>query len=236
MIAVFKREFRSFFTTPIGYVVMAILFVFSGYFFYYFNLYAGSISLTAVYTQLFSIVIMIVLPILTMRSFSEEKRQRTDQALFTAPVSLTGVVVGKFLAALLLFAIALSITLVYGVVIATQVTPDWMVIFGNYFGMLLLGGVIIAAGLFFSSLTESQFIAAIVTIAFSFGLTMIDSVASIFTFVPYVADTVSFLSVYSRYTAFTQGLIQYDNVFFFLSMQVLFLFVTVRSLDAKRWN
>ena len=236
MIAVFKREFRSFFTSPIGYIVMAILFVFSGYFFYYFNLYAGSTSLTAVYTQLFSIVIMLVLPILTMRSFSEEKRQRTDQALFTAPVSLTGVVVGKFLAAMLLFALAMSITLVYGLVIATKVTPDWMVIFGNYFGMLLLGGVIVAAGLFFSSLTESQFIAAIVTIAFSFGLTMIDSVASLFSFAPFVADIVSFLSVYTRYTSFTQGLIYYDNVFFFLSMQVLFLFITVRSLDAKRWN
>ena len=236
MIAVFKREFRSFFTSPIGYIVMAILFVFSGYSFYLFNLYSGSTSLTAVYSQLFSIVIMLVLPILTMRSFSEEKRQRTDQALFTAPVSLTGVVVGKFLAAMLLFAMAMSITLVYGLVIATKATPDWMVIFGNYFGMLLLGGVVVAAGLFFSSLTESQFIAAIVTIAFSFGLTMIDSVASIFSFVPFLGDFVSFLSVTTRYSAFIRGLIYYDNVFFFLSMQVLFLFITVRSLDAKRWN
>ncbi len=234
--AVFKREFRAFFTSPIGYVVMAIFFAFSGYFFYYFNLYGGSISLTSVFTQMFSIVVLIVLPVLTMRSFSEEKRQKTDQALLTAPVSLGGVVLGKFFASLLLFALSLSITLVYGFVIATQTTPDWLVIFGNYFGMLLLGGMIIAAGLFFSSLTESQFIAALVTFAFSFAMMMIDSVATIFSFNKWIADAVSFLSVYSRYTSFTQGLINYDNVFFFLSMQVLFLFLTVRSLDAKRWS
>ncbi len=236
MIAIFKREFKSYFTTPIGYVVMAILIAFSGYFFYWYNLYGASISLTSVYTQLFSIVMLIVLPVLTMRSFSEEKRQRTDQALLTAPVSLTGIVLGKFLAAILLFALALCITFVYAIVIATQVTPDWMVILGNYFGLLLLSGMVIAAGLLFSSLTESQFIAALITFAFSFALTMIDSVASLFSSAEWLSAAVSFLSVYTRYSNFTQGLINYDNVFFFLSMQALFLFLTVRALDRKRWG
>ena len=138
MIAVFKREFRSFFNTPIGYVVMAILFAFSGYFFYMYNLRSGSTNLTSVYTNLFSIVVLVVLPILTMRSFSEEKRQKTDQALLTSPVSLTGIVVGKFLAAVALFALSLGITLVYAVVIATKAVPDWPVVFGNYVGMMLL--------------------------------------------------------------------------------------------------
>ncbi|MGN0171421.1 MAG: ABC transporter permease [Acutalibacteraceae bacterium] len=236
MAAVFKREFKSYFTTPIGYVVMAILIAFSGYFFSWYNLYGSSTSLTSVYTQLFSIVMLIVLPVLTMRSFSEEKRQKTDQALLTAPVSLTGIVLGKFLAALLLFALALCITFVYAIVIATQVTPDWMVIFGNYFGLLLLSGMIIAAGLLFSSLTESQFVAALITFAFSFALTMIDSLASVFSSVEWLSSAVSFLSVYTRYSSFTQGLINYDNVFFFLSMQALFLFLTVRALDRKRWG
>lgn len=236
MAAVFKREFKSYFTTPIGYVVMAILIAFSGYFFSWYNLYGSSTGLTSVYTQLFSIVMLIVLPVLTMRSFSEEKRQKTDQALLTAPVSLTGIVLGKFLAALLLFALALCITFVYAIVIATQVTPDWMVIFGNYFGLLLLSGMIIAAGLLFSSLTESQFVAALITFAFSFALTMIDSLASVFSSVEWLSSAVSFLSVYTRYSSFTQGLINYDNVFFFLSMQALFLFLTVRALDRKRWG
>lgn len=236
MVAVFKREFRSFFTTPIGYVVMAILFFFAGYFFYMYNLVSGSTNLTSVYTNLFSIVVLVVLPILTMRSFSEEKRQKTDQALLTSPVSLFGIVAGKYLAAMLLFAISLAITFVYAIVIATQVTPDWLVIFGNYFGMLLLGGLIIAAGLFFSSLTESQFIAALVTFTFSFMLMMIDSAASLLAGTPWLAEAISFLSVFTRYTGFTQGIINYDNVFFFLSLQVLFLFLTMRVLDAKRWS
>ena len=236
MIAVFKREFRSFFTSPIGYVVMAIFFAFSGYFFYSYNLLGGSSDLSAVFVNLFSIVVLVMLPILTMRSFSEEKRQKTDQALFTAPVSLGGVVLGKFLAALLLFALSLSITFVYAIVIASKLTPDWMVIFGNYFGLVLLGGMVIAAGLWFSSMTESQFIAALVTFAFSFVMMMIDGVASLVSFSEWLSTAVSFLSVYSRYTGFTQGLISYDNVFFFLSMQAVFLFLTTRTLDAKRWN
>lgn len=233
--AIFKREMRSFFKTPIGYVVMAVVFLFSGLFFYTYNLYAGSISLTGVFSMLFYVV-LIALPLLTMRMFSEEKRQKTDQALFTAPVSLTGIVVGKFLATYLFFALMLSITLVYGVVISTQVTPDWMVIFGNFFGTLLLGGMIIAAGLFFSSLTESQLIAVIVTIAFSLAVMMIDSFANLLTFSPWLSEAVSFFSVYTRYAEFTKGLISYDNVFFFISLQVLFLFLTTRTLDAKRWN
>ncbi len=236
MIAVFKREFRSFFTTPIGYVVMAILFAFSGYFFYGYNLYGGSTDLSGVFSSIFPYVIIIVLPILTMRSFSEEKRQRTDQALFTAPVSLTGIVVGKFLAAMLLFTIALSITLVYGIVIATQVTPDWMVILGNYFGMLLLGGMVIAAGLFFSTLTESQVIAVLVTVVFSFIIIILDSAATMVASNVWLTQILSFLSVYTRYIGFTQGIISYDNVFFFLSIQVLFLFLAMRSLDSKRWS
>lgn len=233
--AVFKREMRSFFKTPIGYVVMAVVFLFSGLFFYTYNLYAGSTSLTGVFSMLFYVV-LIALPLLTMRMFSEEKRQKTDQALFTAPVSLTGIVAGKFLATYLFFALMLCITLVYGVVIATQTTPDWMVIFGNFFGTLLLGGMVIAAGLFFSSLTESQLIAVIVTITFSLALMMIDSFANLLTFSPWLAEGVAFFSVYTRYAEFTKGLISYDNVFFFISLQVLFLFLTTRTLDAKRWN
>ncbi len=235
MNAVFKREMRSFFNTPIGYVVMAAIFLFSGLFFYVYNLYGASASLSGVFSMLFYVV-LIVLPLLTMRMFSEEKRQRTDQALYTAPVSLMGIVAGKFLATYVFFAMTLSITLVYGLVIASQTTPDWMVIFGNFFGLLLLGGVILAAGLFFSSLTESQLIAVIVTIAFSLALILVDALAGLLTFSPWLSEAVAFFSVNTRYIEFTKGLISYDNVFYFLSLQVLFLFLTTRMLDAKRWN
>ena len=103
-----------------------------------YNLIGGSSSLTGVFANVFSIVLMLVLPILTMRLFSDEKRQRTDQALLTAPVSLTSIVLGKFFAALLIFALGSCIMLVYAVIISFQVSPDWVVILGNYVGMLLL--------------------------------------------------------------------------------------------------
>lgn len=236
MRAVFKREFRSYFTSPLGYFVLATVFVFSGLFFYMYNMYGGSTSLSGVYGGLFTVVLLIVLPVLTMRLFSDEKRQRTDQALLTAPVGLTGIALGKFLAAMLVFALAVSITLVYAVVMAFQIVPDWLVVLGNYVGLLLLGGLIIAIGLFISSFTESQLISAVLTFVVSFALIMVDSLTSIFTSNTVVTAVINFISVYQRYTNFTMGAINYADIVFFLSMQALFIFLTVRSLDRRRWS
>ena len=95
--AIFRRELRAFFTNPIGYVVLAALFGISGFFFFTYNMMGGVADLSNLYSSLFSVVLL-ALPFLTMRLFSEEKRQKTDQALFTAPASLTGIVLGKFFA------------------------------------------------------------------------------------------------------------------------------------------
>ena len=236
MAAIFKREFKAYFTSPIGYFVLAILFFFAGWFFYAGNLTANSADLTSVYSSLSSIVLLAVLPILTMRLFSDEKRQKTDQALLTAPVSLTGIVMGKFLAALLLYALGIAITFVFAVIIAFQVTPDWMVVIGNYLGLLMMGGAVIAIGLLISSLTESMFISALGTFGVSFVLVMMDSLSTIFSDNTVVKTIIDFLSISSRYNHFTLGLINYNDVVFFLSIQALFLFLTVRVLDRKRWS
>lgn len=240
MSAVYKRELRAYFTSPLGYAVLAILFCFSGLLFYSYNLLGGDTSLIGVFDTLFLICLLIVLPVLSMRLFSDEKRQRTDQALFTAPVSLTGITLGKFLAALTVFALGISITLVYGVVIAFRVTPDWSVFVGNYLGLLLLGGLIISIGLFISSFTESQFVSAIATFAVSFMLMMVDELSTVAAIGGWIGEVirfvVDFLSVYQRYYNFTMGSIHYADVIFFLSMQALFIFLTVRSLDRKRWS
>ena len=143
---------------------------------------------------------------------------------------------GKFFAALALFALALSITLVYALVIALKVTPDWMVIAGNFLGLLLVGGMMIAIGLLISALTESQVIAALGTLAVSVVLLSVNMLSSIFTSVTWLADAINFISVSNRYTNFTIGLIEYDNIIFFLSLQALFIFITVRVLDSKRWK
>lgn len=233
--AVFKREFKSFFTSPVGYILLAVMTCASGYFFFLFNIYSMSAELSYVFSNLFTVVLLI-LPILTMRLFSEEKRQRTDQALLTSPASLTGIVMGKFLAALLMYVLSLVILLVFAVVIAFQVTPSWSVIIGNFLGLILLGGLVISIGLLISSLTESQLIAAIGTLGVSVALIMLDSLSSIFSNIPWIATVVDFLSVSQKYTEFTSGILNYAYVIFFLSMQALFVFLTVRVLDRKRWS
>ena len=232
MSAVFRREFKTYFISPIGYFVLAMMFCFAGYFFYVANMALKSIDLTTVYSNLFSIVMLLVLPILTMRLMSDDKRQKTDQALLTAPVNLSSIVIGKFLAAFC----GISITVVFAIVIAFQVTPDWMVIIGNFLGLLLLGGMVISIGLLISCLTESQFIAALGTFVVSFGLLMVDGLSTLFPSNGAVSAVVNFISVSQRYNDFTIGVINYDNVLFFLSMQALFLFLTVRVLDRKRWS
>lgn len=236
MRAVFKKEFRSYFTSTIGFVVLAVMFLFAGFSFFMYNMTYGSISLSPVYQNIYSVVLLLVLPVLTMRLFSEEKRQKTDQALFTAPTSLTGIVLGKYFAALLLFALGLAITWVFAIVIAFKTTPDWLTTFGNYVGMLLLGGLIISIGMLVSACTESQFIAALGTFGVSFMLILLDNVGAIFQNVSWITTVVSFLSINSRYYNFTAGLINYDDIIFFVSLQALFIFLTIRTLDRKRWN
>ena len=235
MIAVFKREFKTMFTGPIAYFVWAPLFFFAGLFFFNDNVLYTSTSMEGVFGILYTVSMLLVVPILSMRLFSEDRRNKTDQALLTAPVSLTGVVVGKYLAALLVFLLGISITLVFAVVMAMfDATPAWASILGNWLGLALLGGNLIAAGMFFSTLTESQFIAALCTFAFSYVLMMMDSLATLFGSAEWLAKVVEFLSVNVRYNAFAAGEIGYGNVLFFLSMQALFLFLAVRVLDSRK--
>ncbi len=236
MSAIFKREFKTYFTSPIGYVVLAMIFGLSGYYFFQYNLAGGFTDLSYLFSSVLSFLLLLVFPILTMRLMSDDKRQKTDQALLTAPVSLPGIVLGKFAAAMLLFILGISITLVFAFIIALQASPDWMVVFGNFLGLLLLGGMVIALGLLISCLTESQFIAALGTFLASFALLMVDSLGSLFSNNTFALSVIDFLSVYLRYTNFTVGVIQYDDIIFFVSMQALFLFLTVRILDRKRWN
>lgn len=236
MSAIFRRELKAYFTSPLGYIILAMVFGLSGYFFMAFTLYSGYTDLSYVFSSLQTFLMLLVLPVLTMRLMSDDKRQKTDQVLLTAPVSLTGIVLGKFFAALMLFAISISIMLVFAIIIATQVTPDWLVVFGNYIGLLLLGGLIIAVGLFISGLTESQFVAALGTFLASFALLMFDSFALMLSDGKLMSTITDFLSVSQRYATFTQGLMQYDDIVFFVSFTALFLFLAVRVLDKKRWN
>ena len=140
MFAIFKRELKAYFTSPLGYVFLAIFYAFSGLFFYIFSLSVGSTDISSVFLMMF-IVLMVFVPLLTMRLLSEDKKQKTDQLILTAPVSLLSIVMGKFLAAYAIFAIGVAVMPVYGFVMSTFATVSWLPIWGNTVGLLLLGGM-----------------------------------------------------------------------------------------------
>lgn len=232
MTAIYKREMRSYLTSPVGYVFLAVFYAISGYYFFATSLVGNTTDMSYVFSNLFSIVIFLV-PMLTMRLFSEERRQKTEQALFTAPVRFTGIVMGKFLACLTMYLMGMGITLIYFLVLCAFRIPDAAVFFGNFLGLGLLGAALCAIGIFISSLTESQVIAAVGSLAIGLLLLFSNS------FTPVVSNQlVSKLilncSFYEHYLDFTRGLLNLADLIFFVSITGLFLFLTVRHLERRR--
>ncbi len=170
-----------------------------------------------------------------MRLLSEEKRSKTEQLLLTAPVSRFEIVLGKYFAALIIYLIGISGTLLMGGLLSRFGNPDWPVILGNFFGLAILGAAVIAVCLFVSSLTESQVIAAVAGMAVSLLLILIDAVRYVVTDKT-MRTILSYLSFTDRYHGFTIGIIDLSNVLFFLSIAVWFLCLTVAVLERRRWN
>ena len=233
MFAIFKRELKAYFTSPLGYVFLAIFYAFSGLFFYIFSLSVGSTDISSVFLMMF-IVLMVFVPLLTMRLLSEDKKQKTDQLILTAPVSLLSIVMGKFLAAYAIFAIGVAVMLVYGFVMSTFATVSWLPIWGNTVGLLLLGGIFVSIGLFISSLTENQMIAAIGGFFINLMILLMNTLKSA---LPngFLQDVLSSISVYSRYSEITNGIFSLSSLIFFVSVIFIFLFLTVRVLEKRRW-
>lgn len=233
MFAIFKRELKAYFTSPLGYVFLAIFYAFSGLFFYIFSLSVGSTDISSVFLMMF-MVLMVFVPLLTMRLLSEDKKQKTDQLILTAPVSLLSIVMGKFLAAYAIFAIGVAVMPVYGFVMSTFATVSWLPIWGNTVGLLLLGGIFVSIGLFISSLTENQMIAAIGGFFINLMILLMNTLKSA---LPngFLQDVLSSISVYSRYSEITSGIFSLSSLIFFVSVIFIFLFLTVRALEKRRW-
>lgn len=233
--AIFKREFKAYFASPLGYVFLALMFLFGGYYFWY-VLAQSSTMLKYVFSALVNMVITFI-PMLTMRLMSEDKKLKTDQLLLTAPVSTTGLIIGKYLAATLMYAISIAPTILYAIIMATFGTVNWQEFVGNFLALFLLGASLLAIGLFISSLTESQMIAAVATFATMMLILMFDSIASslpaAFSFVSGIFSALSFTS---RYGDLVSGLLNLSHVLFFVSIIVAFNFLTVRILERKRWS
>ena len=232
MTAVFKKEFRTYFTSPIGYVYLALCLFFQALDFS--TMYAaGYPHIQYLFSNGFTIILFTT-PLLTMRLMSEDKRLKTDQLLFTSPVSITGVVLGKFLAAVCVFMLSYAFTFVFQLIMAANANVDWMIYISTILGVFFLGMALIALGVFISSLTESQIIAAIISFAAAMLLIYLDSIAEM-TNVEFIISIASTISFMGRYSAFVEGVLDYSNMFFFASFAALFIFLSVRILDRKRW-
>ena len=242
MAAIFKREMRNYFTSPIGYIVVFVYFAVYGFLFsYLFSIGNPDISIFSSS----SIFTMVLMPILTMRLFSEERRQKTDQALFTAPVSIFSIVMGKFFAAICVFAISQSITLVFQLIFAFNVTVDWVNYFSYLIGTLLMASSLISIGMFISALTDSQIVSAIGSLAISFLLVALDFILLVAkTFIAsisnininsYILDILGWISFTGRYQTYFEGIFDIANTVFFISFTAIFIFLTVRVQESKRW-
>lgn len=233
MSAVFKREFRSYFTTPIGFIVIAAFYFFLGLYFSLIYSY-GSPEVSTVIVAM-STVIVFTMPVLTMRLMSEDRRQKVDQALLTAPVSLTSIVLGKFFAALAVFAIGFAPTVIFEIIVVCYVNVNLMSYIYALFGMLLLGSALIAIGMFISSLTESSVISAILTLVINILVLYMSSFASMIN-VSWLATIVEKAAFISAFENFGENILSVSDIVYFLSIIAAFLFLCVRALDKRRWS
>ena len=232
--AIIKRELYSYFCSPLAYVIMSIFLFFSGIFFTIICLGNSTSELTYVFSSMFLVTVFLS-PILCMKLLSDEKRLKTDQALLTAPINVGEIVLGKFFSACIMYLICMSIFLIYGFVLSFFVDPKWAVIMCNCIGLFLLAASFISIDIFLSSLTESQMIAAITGFAAGLFIYLLDNVASAVS-VDFIKKALSAISFLSHYQNFTVGLLSVSDIIFYLSIVALFLFLTIRVIEKKRWS
>ncbi len=233
MIAVFRRDMQGFFRSPLGYVYIGAFLAIMNLYFFATCVLASSSDVGSVFSNML-IVFLFLMPILTMRLFSEEYKQGTDRLLLTAPVSVWEIVGGKFFAAVGVLLTALLCTLPWIGIIALFGTPAWADILGCYIAVLCASAVFAAMGLFLSSLTESQLIAAVLSFALFLGLYVADMLSYSMDSSRLPGRLLSWLSIFTRYDSFMSGQFSLGNLIYFLSLTGLFLFFTARVLERRR--
>ena len=235
MRAIYKRELKALFVSPVGYVFLFIIQLIAGICTYQTLSAQASSYFILTYQYIFTFSMMII-PVLTMRTMSEDKKMKTDQALLTAPVSLTGLVLGKMLAAFSVYAVSVLATIIH-VLVLSAFTADmnWAMMLGNILASLLYALAYIAIGVFLSALTESQVVAAFATLGVGLFLMLVDSITAMIQSAV-VSKVVSWISFQSRYYEFTDGRFNLANVLFFFSVTAIFVFLTVRVLERRRWS
>ena len=258
ILAIYRRELSSNFVSPIAYVVIGVFLVIVGLVFYY-GIFNQLITKVMQYKQQASqsgqggdidmpflliqqlmgfaaTISLFMVPMLTMGSYAEERKRGTMEMLMTSPITELQIVLGKFFSGLTLYGLLVLPTLAYHLYIAKFSDPSfpWRIMWSAYLGIMLLGAVLIALGLFISSLTENQIIAGVVTFAVSLLLWLVNMFA---------ADTsttmgkaLEYMSVIRHYEDFTRGIIDTTSLVFYVSLTLLGLFLTWQSLNSMRWR
>lgn len=247
MLAIFKKELRAYFINPVGYVYVGVFLTAAALICAFTTVQRASYD-TSDYFQYLLFAFIILIPLLTMRLFAEERKMRTEQLLLTSPVTITGMVLGKYLAALTLFSATVLVSCInffplfsYAIAEKATSTTDAHVgpmggqIVGSLFGVLLIGAAFIAIGLFVSSLTENQLSAAVITIGVLVGIMLIGIFNNFIAAAP-VRAVLNWISVLSRYEKFSLGLFDFAAVVYYLSISGVFLFLTVRVYEKRRWG
>ncbi len=243
MSAIYKREMLCFFTSPIGYVFTAVFFALSGVTFSLYTVGAGTTD-TTMYFSTMLLFFVVLIPLLTMKLLSEERKTKTEQILMTSPVSLVGIITAKFFAAFTIFAgtLILSSALNIASLYALAKSQEYVIsklnlptVIGSVIGILLIGGVFISIGVFISGLTENQIVSAVLSIgafilliASSFFGANINNAA--------LRTVVKWFSVADRYNAFTRGVFDFTSIIYYLSLIIVFIFLTVRVYEKRRWE
>ena len=225
MFAIYKRELRAYFTTAVGYVFLAVTVAFS-----LTTILQATNDVTTYFTVLL-FILMVALPVLTMKLFSEERKMRTEQLLLTAPVSIAKIVAAKFFAA---FTVFFGANLAY-ITLFIYSEPEGGIILGNIIAITLVGASFIAVGIFVSSLTENQLAAAIGTFGILLAMLGVGLLSAVIPWYP-VRYVLGWFSILTRYSNFTSGFFDFAALFYYASVCFIFLFLTCRVLERRRYS
>ncbi len=256
ILAIFRREMSSYFVSPIAYIVIGFFLLICGYFFTNILSFLMEQAMMAQmqrqmgpppdidvpslalrnFMGVISTIILFMIPMLTMGVYAEERKRGTMEMLMTSPITEFQIVMGKFLASEALLALMLAPTLIYQIWMAQFSEPSipWKVLWSGYLGIFLLGSVLIALGSFISALTESQIIAAVVTFVTFLLLWVLDFGVRGST--SWLGEVLQYLSILRHFDDFSRGVIDTTAIVFYLSMIVLGIFLTLRTLDSMRWR
>jgi ABC-2 type transport system permease protein len=255
-LAIFEKEFKSFFYTPMAYVVIAVFAALTGVFFYlYLSNFVETIFTQQMYAQQYrqappkmnvnlmlirpyffniALISLFLLPLITMRLFAEEKRAGTLELLYTSPIKSISIIMGKFLAGLAFYAVMLVPTMLFQSLLFAYGNPEILPVISGYFGLLFMGSAFISMGLFISTLTENQIIAAIGGFALALLLWVIGWGANYAG--PTLAPVLQYISIIAHFEDFAQGVIDSAHIAYYILFSFLGIYLSLKSIESIKWR